>query len=44
VSSSNPKFTGFIVVAELDTGAPVSQVRRQTKTYPARDLSGPLTS
>jgi hypothetical protein len=44
VSASNPKFTGYIVVSELDTGAPVSQVRRQSKSFPARDLSGPLSS
>ncbi len=44
VSSSNPKFTGYIVVGELDTGAPVNEFRRQAKSFPARDLSGPLTS
>ncbi len=42
VSSSNPKFTGYIVVAELDTAAPVGEIRRQSKSFPARDLSGPV--
>ncbi len=42
VGSSNPKFTGYMVVAELDTGAPVGEIRRQAKSFPARDLSGPV--
>lgn len=44
VSSSNPKTTGYIVVTELDTGGPMGQVRRQTKTFPARGISDPITS
>jgi hypothetical protein len=44
VGATNPKFTGYIVVAELNTGAPVGQVARQISTFPARDLSGPLSA
>ncbi len=42
VGADNPKFTGYMVVAELDTGAPVGEIRRQSKSFPARDLSGPV--
>ena len=43
VSASNPKRTGYIVVTALDTGAPMGP-RRQSKVFPARDVSGPLAS
>ncbi len=42
VGADNPKFTGYMVVGELDTGAPVGEIRRQAKSFPARDLSGPV--
>jgi hypothetical protein len=44
VSATNPRFTGYIVVGGLDTGAPVNQALRQAQSFPARDLSGPLSS
>jgi hypothetical protein len=44
VSATNPQFTGYITVVDLDTGAPVSTMRRQAKTFPARAMSGPLSS
>ena len=44
VSASNPKRTGYIVVNDLDTGAPAFEARRQSKTFPARDVSAPITS
>lgn len=43
VSSSNPKRTGYIVVTGLDSGAPIGP-RRQSKVFPARDVSEPLAS
>ncbi len=44
VSTSNPKRTGYLVVTDLDTGMAVSQSLRQAKTFPARDVSAPVTS
>jgi hypothetical protein len=44
VGTSNPRRTGYIVVTDLDTGAPAFEARRQVKTFPARDVSAPLTS
>ena len=44
VSASNPKRTGYIVVTGLDSGAPAYQPRRQSRVFPARDVSGPLAS
>lgn len=44
VSASNPRRTGFLVVTGLDTGAPAFQARRQSKVFPARAVSGPLSS
>lgn len=44
VSSTNPKRTGYIVVTDLDTGAPAFEARRQTKTFPARGISAPIVS
>jgi len=44
VSASNPKRTGYITVVDLDTGAPAFEARRQSKTFPARDISAPITS
>jgi hypothetical protein len=43
VSATNPKRTGYIVVTDLDTGAPAFEARRQAKTFPARDISQPIT-
>ncbi len=42
VGADNPKETGYILISELDTGAPVGEIRRQSKSFPARDLSGPV--
>jgi hypothetical protein len=44
VSASNPKFTGYIVVADMDTGGRIGEVRRISKTFPARAVSDPITS
>ena len=43
VSSSNPRVTGYIVVSGLGTGAPLGP-RRQSLTFPARSISGPLAT
>jgi hypothetical protein len=32
----DPRRTGYIVVVDLDTGAPAFEARRQSKTFPAR--------
>lgn len=44
VSTSNPKRTGFIVVADLDWGTQAFQVRQSTKTFPARAISDPIAA
>lgn len=44
VSSSNPKFTGYIVVSDIDTGGRIGEVRRISKTFPARSVSAPITA
>jgi hypothetical protein len=44
ISASNPKFTGIILVSDIDTGAPVNQWKAQSKTYPARNIAGPLAT
>lgn len=44
VSASNPKRTGYLVVTGLDTGAAGFQARRQSKVFPARGVSGPLSA
>lgn len=38
VAASNPKYAGWIVVADLDTGTRVSQTRQISKTFPARGV------
>lgn len=43
-SASNPRRTGYIVVSDIDMGAGAYQVRRQTKVFPARAVSDPITS
>lgn len=43
VSATNPKRTGYIVVTDLDMGAPAFEARRQSKTFPARAISAPIT-
>jgi hypothetical protein len=44
VSATNPRRTGHLVVTALDTGAAGFTARRQAKVFPARDVSGPLSS
>lgn len=44
VGASNPRRTGFIVVTGLDTGAAAYTARRQSKVFPARAVSQPITS
>jgi hypothetical protein len=42
VGTSNPTRTGYIVVSDLDMGAPIGEARRQVKTFPARAISEPI--
>lgn len=44
VSATNPKFTGYLVVAELSFGSAPSAVRSQSRSFPARAVSDPITS
>jgi len=44
VGTSNPQRTGYIVVTDVDMGAPAFEARRQSKTYPARDVSQPIVA
>lgn len=44
VSPANPKKTGYIVVTDIDMGAPAASPRRQRKTFPARAVSQLITS
>lgn len=44
VSATNPKFTGYLVVAELSFGSVPNQVRSQTRSFPARAISAPIVS
>lgn len=41
---NNPGFEGWLLVADVDAGAPVNQLRAQQKTWQARDVIGPLFS
>jgi hypothetical protein len=44
VSATNPKFTGWLVVDELSFGSAPDSVRSQTRSFPARAVSDPITS
>ena len=44
VSPTNPKFTGIFLVTDVDTGTAVNEWKMQSKTYPARNIAGPLAS
>jgi hypothetical protein len=44
VSATNPKRTGYLVVTAINTGAAMAQPRRQSQTFPARSVSGFLSS
>lgn len=44
VSTSNPKFVGIIGISDIDTGTPVNEWKAQSKTYPAREVNGPITA
>jgi hypothetical protein len=44
VSATNPKFTGYVVLVDLDTGGTVGQWKQQGKTWPARAVAGPITT
>jgi hypothetical protein len=44
IGASNRGFTGVFMVADLDTGAPVNAFRQQSKTFPAKDILGPLSA
>ncbi len=43
VSATNPKRTGYLVVTDVDSGMALGQALRQSKTYPARGVSEPVT-
>lgn len=42
VSPTNPKFTGILVLTELDTGGKVGDWKGQQKTFPAHTVVGPI--
>ena len=44
IGNTNRGFTGVFMVADIDTGAPVNQFRQQSKTFPAKNILGPLTA
>jgi hypothetical protein len=44
VSASNPRRTGYLVVTDVDAGAAGHGPRRQSKVFPARGVSGWLSS
>lgn len=44
VSPSNPKFVGIIAISDIDTGTPVNEWKAQSKTFPAREVNGPITA
>jgi hypothetical protein len=44
VSATNPKFTGYLLVTDLGFGSAPNQVRSQTRSFPARAVSNPLSS
>lgn len=41
-SATNPRFEGIISIADLDAGSTVGEWKQQSKTYPMRDVAGPL--
>jgi hypothetical protein len=38
-SATNPRFTGIISIADIDTGSTVGEWKQQSKTYPIREVS-----
>lgn len=44
VSATNPKFTGYMTLVDLDTGHQVGEWRQQNKTWPAHTVTGPIYS
>jgi hypothetical protein len=44
VSASNPRFTGILLVSDIDTGTPVNEWKAQSKSFPARNIAGPLAT
>jgi hypothetical protein len=43
VSVTNPRFTGIIILTELDLGGTPGQYKQQSKTYPIRNLARATT-
>jgi hypothetical protein len=43
-SATNPRFEGIIAIADMDAGTTVGEWKQQSKTYPARDVAGPLVT
>lgn len=39
VSASNPSQSGWLLVTDVQIGAPVSEAMQQTQTFPARDVT-----
>lgn len=44
VSSTNPKYVGIILISDLDVGTAVNDWKAQSKTFPAREVAGPITA
>jgi hypothetical protein len=39
VSATNPKFTGIVMVTDLELGGTVNEYKQQSKTWPARSVT-----
>lgn len=44
ISSTNPGFTGIFTIVDIDAGTAVNAWKQQSKTYPARSITGPLST
>lgn len=44
VSATNPVFTGFVTVVDVDAGAPAGETKWLSKTWPAFGIEGPLAA
>ena len=44
VSATNPMFTGFVTVVDVEAGAPAAGSNWQSKTWPAFGITGPLSA
>lgn len=44
IGATNPGFTGIFTVVDMDAGSAVNTWKQQSKTYPARSITGPLST